>query len=1218
MQVHPKKFIALLLAGLLLIGLLPVSAAASDKAIAQEEAITQELPVSGFHHVELPGYRLPETRTRAADELPASYNSAELGYDTAVKNQAPYGTCWAFGTLSPIETYMIKHGLPVGETGMAATTSLDLSEYHLSYFAYTDAYDALGLTAGDSSVLTQSHLNIGGDGYKSTLTLMRWEGPASEENPALAYDRAGVGTTIDPSLAYSGNVAHLADVDWIPASDQQSVKQALMEYGAGFFGYYFNSAYNTTDRSGAYCCIQATDANGDYAHASNHAVTLVGWDDNYPKENFNSISRPTQNGAWIVKNSWGTTGSNAAYTKNGYNYISYEDTASLNEICMFFRVEPVDKYQHLYQYDGTLNIDDYVGLTANHSQIANVFTAQGHEQLRAVSILTLEEGLGYTLEIYKGLTAEDDPTSGELLSTQEGSIRYHGYHTIELDQPVSVASGERFSCVFTLHSQQPSNSLMMVLPVDASRVDEYEGATLTHTHALHENTSFFRIAGTVSQWSQPKNGAANFRIKAYTVDDPYALSAVSANPEQGSVSVGAFTERGWVVTAQPAAGYYADGWELISGSVTVEQEGNSFYVLPSEDSVIAIRFAEKRDVTVTLLANGETVAEIPAVTGEPITLPAQAPAFEGYTFLGWTGQALADATAQPQTFAPGGSYVPTGDDTLHALYHCKKLEVAGQDGSYVKVTADEDLTDGRYLIVNEQRQLALNGALIDHAIDVLDNEMPVSVQAGRIPENETVNDGAFTYHAENHSLSGKREASSGNVYYIASPSWKNWIQYIYTTPYETPATRLSFSFAADGSAQIHDTYYDSDLRYYESGSEANFRFTKTSTGSYPIALYRKTEDTTRNCYTTLPGAPAHVHTPGAPVEENRMEPSCTSAGGYDTVIYCTACGAELSRTHTDIPATGHTPGAPVEENRTEPSCTGQGGYDTVTYCSVCGAELSRVHEELAATGHDWNAPEYVWAEDCSTVTATRSCKMDGSHTETETVSTRAEVTKEATVETEGEITYTAQFANPAFAAQTRTVATPKLDDPGEGLPCDGEHCPGSIFTDMPPKGNWAHDAIDWAVVHGVTSGTSPTKFSPNAGCTRAQVVTFLWRAAGCPAPTGEENPFTDVSGGYYYDAVLWAVEEGITSGTSATKFSPNATCTRGQIVTFLWRYEHMPEPAAAANPFTDVKPGAYYEKAVLWAAQTGVTAGTTATTFRPDATCTRAQVVTFLYRDIAD
>ena len=562
-----RKLTALLLVALLLGGMLPAQAAETSNAREAAGALAEEqLPLSGFHHVELPGYHRPASDKRDAELLPSSYNSAQLGYDTSIKNQAPYGTCWAFGTLSPIESYMIKHKIPVGAGGEAATTDLDLSEYHLSYFAYTDAYDALNLTAGDSSVLSQSHLNIGGDGYKSSLTLMRWEGPASEQIPALAYDEAGVGSTIDPAYAYAYDVAHLSDVDWIPASDQQSVKRALMEYGAGFFGYYFNSAYNTTDRSGAYCCIQKLDASGDYAHASNHAVTLVGWDDNYPRENFNSISRPTQNGAWIVKNSWGTTGSNAAYTKDGYNYISYEDTASLNETCMFFKVEPVDKYQHLYQYDGTLNIDDYVGLTANDSQIANVFTAQGHEQLRAVSILTLEEDLGYTLEIYKN-PDETDPVSGSLVSTQKGTIRYHGYHTIELDTPVSVNRGERFACVFTLHSMQPSASLMMVLPIDATRTDEYESAVLEHTHTTHLNTSFFRIAGTGSAWSQPKNGTGNFRIKAYTVDDPYALTALSADEAKGSVLVGAYTERGWVVSASPAEGYFAAGWELVNGSV---------------------------------------------------------------------------------------------------------------------------------------------------------------------------------------------------------------------------------------------------------------------------------------------------------------------------------------------------------------------------------------------------------------------------------------------------------------------------------------------------------------------------------------------------------------------------------------------------------------------------------------------------------------------------
>lgn len=190
--------------------------------------------------------------------------------------------------------------------------------------------------------------------------------------------------------------------------------------------------------------------------------------------------------------------------------------------------------------------------------------------------------------------------------------------------------------------------------------------------------------------------------------------------------------------------------------------------------------------------------------------------------------------------------------------------------------------------------------------------------------------------------------------------------------------------------------------------------------------------------------------------------------------------------------------------------------------------------------------------------------------------------------------------------------------PDDSLPCGGgDSCPGRIFTDMPLKGSWAHDPIDWAVVQGITAGTSATTFSPNAGCTRAQVVTFLWRAAGMPEPTTTNNPFKDVmTDAYYYKAVLWAFANGVTAGTSADTFSPNSTCTRAQIVTFLWRYEGSPEPLTFYNSFSDVKSGSYYEKSVLWASEASVTAGTSADTFSPDATCTRAQVVTFLYRDI--
>ena len=169
------------------------------------------------------------------------------------------------------------------------------------------------------------------------------------------------------------------------------------------------------------------------------------------------------------------------------------------------------------------------------------------------------------------------------------------------------------------------------------------------------------------------------------------------------------------------------------------------------------------------------------------------------------------------------------------------------------------------------------------------------------------------------------------------------------------------------------------------------------------------------------------------------------------------------------------------------------------------------------------------------------------------------------------------------------------------------------FIDV-PAGSYFYEAVMWAVENGVTAGVSASRFDPNGVCTRAQAVTFLWRTAGSPAPRSRTMPFTDVpAGSYYYDAVLWAVENGITKGTSDTRFSPDDTCTRAQIVAFLWRSEKSPA-AGTANPFADVKSTAYYADAVLWAVREDITKGTTSTTFSPDADCTRAQIVTFLWR----
>lgn len=168
------------------------------------------------------------------------------------------------------------------------------------------------------------------------------------------------------------------------------------------------------------------------------------------------------------------------------------------------------------------------------------------------------------------------------------------------------------------------------------------------------------------------------------------------------------------------------------------------------------------------------------------------------------------------------------------------------------------------------------------------------------------------------------------------------------------------------------------------------------------------------------------------------------------------------------------------------------------------------------------------------------------------------------------------------------------------------------FSDVAANAYYAN-AVKWAVEKGITAGTSPTTFSPNDTCTTAQILTFLWRANGSPEPT-IQNPFTDVKeSDYFYKAAVWAYEKGMAEGQS---FGGNNPCTRSATVTYLWKLEGSPVGAPSVN-FSDVGTNANYTEAVAWAVTMGVTAGTSETTFSPDATCTRGQIATFLYRSLA-
>ena len=225
---------------------------------------------------------------------------------------------------------------------------------------------------------------------------------------------------------------------------------------------------------------------------------------------------------------------------------------------------------------------------------------------------------------------------------------------------------------------------------------------------------------------------------------------------------------------------------------------------------------------------------------------------------------------------------------------------------------------------------------------------------------------------------------------------------------------------------------------------------------------------------------------------------------------------------------------------------------------------------------------------------------------------------EWTVTTEPTCTEDGSRERACECGEKETEVIPALGHDYENGVCKNCGDVKNPFGDV-KEAEYFYAPVLWAVEKGITTGTSDTEFSPTKNCNRAQVVTFLWRAAGKPEPTSSENPFTDVNlDEYYGKAVLWAVEKGITTGTSSTTFEPLKECNRAQVVTFLWRAEGSTEPTSTENPFGDVVESDYFYNAVLWAAENGITTGKTATTFVPTEICNRAQVVTFLYRAYAE
>lgn len=445
---------------------------------------------------------------RRGASLPATFDSREYGWITSVKDQGENETCWAFSSIAVMEANLIKNG--------KANADIDLSENQFAYFFYNRQNDRLGYTEGDyNRTLRGDYLSGGGTLWGSGLALATWAGVTTE-------DRSPYMTKPSNDLCYESkySVKNVYMYEYDISSLSKSVatiKQAVYDHGAVAAGINFdvNRYYNSKNASYYY---PVDDESG------NHAVTIIGWDDSYPKENFKV--KPSQNGAWIIKNSYGEE-----FGEKGYNYVSYED-ASLAEMMSFEVVAKDEQYDNNYQHDGTAN----PAWSSNKGEwYANVFTAKGaggyNEELKAVGFETLSTNTRYEIQVYTGLTSASKPGSGTKVfsSTVKGSLADAGFYTVELPKTVSLTAGEKFSVLVKITE---SSGKLAYMGLDST----YRNQWISFIASTDKNQSFVKLNGKWHDLGQ--EASANARIKVYTdrtnIKSRFQLSSTSMGTSKGS------------------------------------------------------------------------------------------------------------------------------------------------------------------------------------------------------------------------------------------------------------------------------------------------------------------------------------------------------------------------------------------------------------------------------------------------------------------------------------------------------------------------------------------------------------------------------------------------------------------------------------------------------------------------------------------------------------
>ncbi len=561
---------------------------------------------------------LPEgySRRLRSSSLDSSYVNPNL---PPLRSQGSYRSCWAFSSIALAELYMIQQG---------KIAAPDMSESHLAYFSYNSVVDPLGGTSGDSNRIgSGSFLNIGGNLLFSQNVLASWMGAADES--AAPYEDANSDMQLEDSLAYE-DMVHLTDYYEVNISqDRDAVKKLIMQNGGVSVSYYSYSGINPVTEETTYNrtnnCYYNPTARTD-SPRQNHAVTIVGWNDDFPAESF--AQTPAGNGAWLVRNSWmdgGTYEDEQTHNYAGYFWMSYYE-ATLYEKAFSFIFDSADNYDHNHQYDGAM-YTTAINLGNPTIKAANIFSTKedgNGEYVKAASFYSSTTNVTYTIDIYRRLENASDPESGQLVSSVTGTAEYAGYHTVPLDNEVYVRPGDRFSVVVTLEKEGFQPTIGMEKSYTVSQV--------TINASLEEGQSFVcKTSGWVDIKAENEEaGRGNLRIKAYSDDsdkseyrlifklDGGRFNRLTSNsysaPMDGSSSANDAIRA--VVSAEEyedfsapiKAGYDFDGW--YTTDVAADQNNSTKFDFDSaitEDTYVYARWKPK-DEDESLLET-KTVAE---------------------------------------------------------------------------------------------------------------------------------------------------------------------------------------------------------------------------------------------------------------------------------------------------------------------------------------------------------------------------------------------------------------------------------------------------------------------------------------------------------------------------------------------------------------------------------------------------------------------------------